>query len=349
MVAIATGEFSKEMRLFAAEMRLEVGSRGAFDRLGQPQVVSVPLSALTPGDSPRLAGPDLEHVERLAEIEDPLPPILVGRRTMRVIDGMHRLMAAALRGRQTIEVEFFDGSSAEAFLRAVEENVTHGLPLSQADRRAAVARIIELCPLMSDRAIAKSAGVGTRLVTLVRRELCTDQPRVAARIGRDGRLRPLDSAAGRLRAGAVIAEFPDASLREIARRAGVSPSTASDVRKRLARGEQPVPDRAERHTGGEPDLAAKPVVVPAAAPPDPAAILAKLLRDPSLRHNERGRRLLRVLRDNALGERDWAALKAAVPTHCSPLVFELARRNSQMWFGVAQGLGERTHLPAKHA
>ena len=43
---------------------------------------------------------------------------------MRVIDGMHRLRAAILNGRSSIEVEFFDGSDEEAFIRAVEQNVS---------------------------------------------------------------------------------------------------------------------------------------------------------------------------------------------------------------------------------
>jgi hypothetical protein len=58
---------------------------------------------------------------------------------MRVIDGLHRL-PASLKGQETISVEFFDGSPADAFLQAVKANVTHVLPLSQADRQAAVTR-----------------------------------------------------------------------------------------------------------------------------------------------------------------------------------------------------------------
>src|SRR5689334_7876324 len=89
-------------------------------------IVAVPLLSVRPGDSPRLAGEDKAHIARLAEMDEPLPPILVSRRTMRVIDGMHRLMAASMRGQQTIDVEFYDGSPRDAFLRAVEANVTHG-------------------------------------------------------------------------------------------------------------------------------------------------------------------------------------------------------------------------------
>jgi ParB-like nuclease domain len=90
------------------------------------EVVAVPVLSLRTADSPRLNGEDKAHIARLAETETALPPILVDRRTMRVIDGMHRLIAASLRGRDTIDVIFFDGSEADVFLRAVQENVTHG-------------------------------------------------------------------------------------------------------------------------------------------------------------------------------------------------------------------------------
>src|SRR6267154_2609982 len=54
----------------------------------------ISLDLLKPADSPRLDGLDSRHAQVLAEIEVRLPPILVRRSTMRVIDGMHRLDAA---------------------------------------------------------------------------------------------------------------------------------------------------------------------------------------------------------------------------------------------------------------
>ncbi len=132
------------------------------------ETVTVPILSLRPGESPRLEGEDKAHIARLAETETPLPPILVDRRSMRVIDGMHRLMAASLNGREAINIEFFDGSAADAFLRGVEANVTNGLPLSRADRRAAAARITTSHPHMSDRAIAVSAGLSAKTVASIR-------------------------------------------------------------------------------------------------------------------------------------------------------------------------------------
>jgi ParB-like chromosome segregation protein Spo0J len=312
--------------------------------------VTVQVLSLLPGESPRLEGEDKAHIARLAEAEGPLPPVLVERRSMRVIDGMHRLMAALLKGRETIDVEFFDGTAADAFLRAVEENVTHGLPLSQTDRRAAAARIIALHPHMSDRAVAESAGLAARTVAGIRRRSTDEAPQLNARVGRDGRVRPLDGAAGRRRAAQLLAEHPDASLREIARGAGVSPGTARDVRQRLERGEEPAPARPNAGRSCD-DLASpgRPAGRRARRPgrtaqPAPASVLEKLLRDPSLRHNEQGRRLLRLLQYNAAGAQEWSGVIAAVPPHCTALVVQLARQYSQMWLDFAQELDERAQV-----
>src|SRR5215469_10359581 len=110
-------------RPMLAATQVEAEANGEAPRR---EVATIRVSSVLQGDSPRLAGEDKAHIARLAEAETPLPPILVDRRTMQVIDGMHRLMAASLTGRESIEVEFFDGSAADAFLLAVQANVTHG-------------------------------------------------------------------------------------------------------------------------------------------------------------------------------------------------------------------------------
>jgi hypothetical protein len=205
---------------------------------GGGEVALVPLDLLSPGDSPRLEGHNAEHVARLAESDTPLPPILVERRRMRVIDGMHRLMAAIVSGRETIEVEFFDGSEAEAFLRGVQANISHGLPLTLPDRRAAASRIIHSHPHMSNRAIAEATGLGRTTVATLRQRIEFAGPVTDSglRLGIDGRLRPVNSAEGRYRAAQYLEENPQASLREVARNAGVALGTASDVRRRMLEG-----------------------------------------------------------------------------------------------------------------
>jgi hypothetical protein len=302
--------------------------------------VAVPVRSLLRGESPRLEGENKAHIDWLAETEAVLPPILVERHSLRVIDGMHRLTAASLKGQKMIDVEFFDGNAAEAFLRAVEANVTHGLPLSQEDRRAAAVRIVASHPHMSDRAIAESTGLAAKTVAGVRRST-GEFPQLAARVGRDGRLRPLNSVAGRQLAAELLAENPEASLREIARGAGVSPTTARDVRSRLERGEAP---SAAQNGGCDSPVSHCPAVQPVTrrtVPPSPAVVLEKLLRDPSLRHNEQGRKLLRWLQHNAIGAQERSGAIAAVPPHCSTLVAQLARHYAQMWLGLAQELDER--------
>jgi ParB-like chromosome segregation protein Spo0J len=320
--------------------------------------VAVPVLSLRPADSPRLNGEDKAHIARLAETETPLPPILVDRCTMRVIDGMHRLIAASLQGQETIDVTFFDGSEADAFLRAVQENAAHGLPLSHADRRAATERIIKSHPHMSDRAISHSVGLTAKTVAAIRKS-SKEAPRSNARVGRDGRVRPLDIAVGRRRAAKLLAQQPEASLREVARAAGISPATVLDVRKRLERGESPVPTRPVANTArndaigsgktapAEDDGAPAPAIgfsFPAAPPPNPAATLEKLLRDPSLRNNERGKGVLRLLHVNAVGARQLPDVAAAVPPHCVGIVLQLARQYAKMWEDIARELDWRARI-----
>jgi ParB-like chromosome segregation protein Spo0J len=327
-------------------------------------VEAVPVLSLRPADSPRLNGEDKAHIARLAETETPLPPILVDRRTMRVIDGMHRLMAVSLQGRETIDVRFFDGNDADVFLRAVEENVAHGLPLSQADRRTAAERIIASHPHMSDRAIAHSVGLAAKTVAGIRKGSSEETSQSNVRVGRDGRVRPMDSGAGRRRAAELLAQRPDASLRDVARAAGVSPATVLDVRQRLERGESPVPEKSaenaalknangnsalknangnstEADTDGDGSAQANRLRSREAAPPDAAAAVNKLLRDPSLR-NERGKGMLRLLHVNAVGTEQLAA--TAVPPHCLGIVEQLARQYAQMWQDFAHELDGRARI-----
>jgi ParB-like chromosome segregation protein Spo0J len=325
-------------------------------------VEAVPVLSLRPADSPRLNGEDKAHIARLVETETPLPPILVDGRSMRVIDGMHRLMAASLQGRETIDVIFFEGTESDVFLRAVQENIAHGLPLSQADRRAAAERIIASHPHMSDRAIGHSVGLAAKTVAAIRKNSSEDTPQSSARIGRDGKVRPLDSGKGRRRAAELLTQQPEASLRDVARAAGISPATVLDVRKRLERGEPPVPERPStprkspvnddvtdgnagtRPGDGDTSVSAIPLRSRALTSPDPAAAVEKLLRDPSLRGNERGKGMLRLLHVNAVGAEQLPDAAAAVPAHCVGIVVQLARQYALMWQDFARELDGRARI-----
>ncbi|GIH05669.1 hypothetical protein Rhe02_37360 [Rhizocola hellebori] len=303
------------------------------------EVQIVPISLLQPGYTPRLAGEDLVHAAALADCEADLPPILVHRPTMKVIDGMHRLRAAQLRGRTEIEVRFFRGPEEAAFVLAVQANTTHGLPLSLSDREAAAGRILRSHPHWSDRAIASATGLAARTVSAIRSRLDESVPQVTMRLGRDGRVRPLNAVEGRLRAHALIQQHPQATLREIAKASGVSLGTARDVRQRVRQGMDPLPGRHQQDQRGPAKRAA------AARPeqsPDCSAVLQNLRKDPSLRFTDSGRSLLRLLDSGVSAVRDCRDAIDAIPPHALYHIMELARGAAAEWLDLAERLHERT-------
>ncbi|NUT91325.1 MAG: ParB N-terminal domain-containing protein [Saccharothrix sp.] len=309
----------------------------------------VSVDSLKTDTSPRLHGVNEEHVSLLVEVGAVLPPILVHRQTMRVIDGVHRLRAAILRGDREIRVRFFDGDEDAAFILSVSANLAHGLPLSLADRRGAAERIIERHPAWSDRAIAKVTGLSADAVANVRRRSTVGNRQLNARVGRDGRVRPLDATAGRIRAGELFAARPEATLREVAREAGIAVGTARDVRDRVQRGVDLVSTGrrvSERHTAAKPPgdaRTARDRAAEAAAGVDGLlSILDSLKRDPSLRFTDSGRRLLRWLASHTPRHELDTGLAAAVPPHSATLVAELARRNAVIWQGFAETIEQRS-------
>jgi ParB-like nuclease domain len=301
--------------------------------------VRVAIDALVAADSPRLDGVDPAHAEALAEVDGELPPIVVHRATMRVIDGMHRLDAARIRGETMICARFFDGDEDEAFLLAVAANTKHGLPLTLTDRRAAAARIIGLRADASDRWIAEIAGLAAKTVAAVRRDARGTVPAPARRLGRDGRFRPLNIAEGRRIASEVLAANPGASLRQVARDAGISVGTARDVREKVRQGIDPVAPRqacAEtrdaagtrtRRTGSEVNF---------------DVILNRLRQDPSIRYAQAGRAFLSWLcPPRLMSNPDWEKIIDSIPPHCTFDVIRIARSCALAWTALAEELDQR--------
>jgi hypothetical protein len=304
--------------------------------------VEVPVSSLLPADSPRFGRPDPEHAMLLAEVGAALPPILVRRPTMRVIDGMHRLGAAELRGDRTIRVRFFEGSEEEAFLLAVRCNVVHGLPLKIAERRAATQRIIKSQPDMSDRSIAVITGLAPKTVAGIRQATSEEVSQPDARLGRDGRWRPLRPAEGRRVAGELFVEHPDASLRRIAREAGISVGTARDVRERVRRGDDPTAPRQRPADGpGSEPVDRRPPERQPTSPVDPDLILRTLRRDPALLYSDAGRSLLRWLGSRVVSQSDWEQILPSIPPHCAIVVARMARGSATAWGDFADALERR--------
>ncbi|MEV6923837.1 ParB/RepB/Spo0J family partition protein [Dactylosporangium sp. NPDC051485] len=304
----------------------------------------VPIDQLIDSVSPRLGGVNDEHVRGLAESAVELPPILVHRPTMRVIDGMHRLRAAALIGRREIPVRYFSGSEKDAFVLAVHANVAHGLPLSLADRTASAERIIGSHPEWSDRAVAVATGLSHQTVGHIRGRANGDSDQLHTRVGRDGRVRPLDSTNGRRIASDVLRDDPSASLRQVARIAGISPGTARDVRDRLARGEDPVPNR--QRAGGSRRAVTAEHPFDSVQSARIMSVLESLRRDPSLRLKESGRAVLRVLGAHAVIAAGPQAFIEAVPPHCAGLVADVAAGYAVAWQRVADVIRQRDKASA---
>lgn len=344
---------------------------------------TVPVATLLPANnSPRLEGENQEHARALAESDATVPPILVHRRSLRVIDGMHRLQAAILRGATEVEIVYFDGSDDDAFVAAVRANTTHGYPLSRADRRAAATRIVTSHPQWSDRAVAEATGLAARTVAGIRRST-DDIPQTHTRTGRDGRARPLDVRAARQRVSEMVREHPEASLRKIATATGVSPTTVRDVRERMRRGEDPTtrtppPDAptggataaaggvrplsgngagnggqatndngaasGNRAPNGTPLSNGNRVSPGGARPSDPASIIRRLRVDPSLRYSEAGRSLIRFFEVQLNGLAECRKSAESAPLHCRYALMEFAQAVAERWLGFAEELKKHTDV-----
>jgi ParB-like chromosome segregation protein Spo0J len=287
-------------------------------------VHTAPLDSLRIAGSPRGTGESIEHIRMLAGVSAELPPIIVHRQSRCVIDGVHRLRAAQLRGHREIQVQYFDGDDNDAFVLAVHANVAHGLPLSLADRKVAAARIVDSHPHWSDRMIATAAGLSAATVARIR--LHRAEPDPPSRIGRDGKVRPVNGPERRRLARSLLLTEPDLSLREVARRVGISPETARSVRGRLRGGE------AERR-------------IPTATEPraDLAAVVRQLRNDPALRFSVYGRKLLRLLDAHTITPEQMAAIANATPPYCRDAIARAALECARAWQTFAQQL-ERTTI-----
>lgn len=309
----------------------------SVDHLIDAEVVTIPISSLRAALTPRIQGENEEHVRLLTISAHQLPPIIVHRDTMRVIDGAHRLRVATALGATRIQARFFTGDERDAFVLAVRLNAQHGLPLSLPDRLSAAAHIMRSHPEWSDRMIATLTGLTHKTVRGIRRRSGTEVPQLSFRRGQDGRIRPISPAKGRRLAAELIVERPEASLREISREAGIAIATVRDVRRRLMSGADPVP---ERHRGDREELPAEPDrrPVPPVATIEPRIALQHLRQDPSLRFSEVGRTVLRLLEAGSVDPGQWARLVTAVPPHCADLVVEIARACAHAYLQFAQQL-----------
>lgn len=290
---------------------------------------SIALDKLRLNSSPRVRGVDIRHVHELAEVGVGLPPIIVNRETMEVIDGAHRIMAARKRGESEINVSFFFGTETDAFILAVHVNTEQGLPLSREDRLAATRRMLDIHATWSDRMIAELVGLSTKSVASLRACSTEAVPQLNKRLGRDGKMRPVDSTDARMRAAELFESNPDASLREVARAVGLSPATVKDVKNRIACVGPRVPIRQE--AGCRSGSASGAMV---------DVLLNSLRRDPSIRSTEDGRALLRLL-VGTVEYGDGRRSIQAIPAHQVSAVVQVAKECAIKWQHFATQLAMR--------
>jgi transposase-like protein len=306
----------------------------------------VRVDELVISDSPRLAGENYDHVRTLAESEAKLPPIIVHIPSMRVIDGVHRLLAARLRGYGEVDVRFFDGDDASSFVLAVHVNIAHGLPLTLADRKAAASRIISAYPQWSDRLVATVTGISAKTVAAIRDQRpSAENQHLDSRVGRDGRARPVNQTERRRLTARLLHDNPDASLREIARSVGVSPETVRQMRARLSADHsestigQPSGDtttqsaqrgRSWHDNEDETRDTANGV-----------SSFRSLQADPAFRYTDTGRSLLRFLSAYQVIQQNGAKIIDTVPAHCLANLAEVARACADSWQEFADYIDKR--------
>lgn len=306
-------------------------------------VVRVKVSQLQASWSPRRVGVDSAHVEVLAQVGADLPPILVHRTTMQVVDGMHRVAAARARGAETIEAKLVDGNVNDVFVLAVRANVAHGLALTLAERKSAALGMLASHAEWSDRLIAAATGLSNKTVGAIRRNTTEEDSQLAPRIGRDGKHRPMSNTQGRNAAAELFRRDPHATVASVAAASGLSIGTVRDVRTRVLRGEDPAPRRRERNSAAEmPRGKPAPTDRTRKSPPgdsdSPTLIFDRLRRDPTLRFSENGRGLLRALSVLMASTRECTSLVGLIPPHSVVLVAQLARQHASEWSGLADRL-----------
>lgn len=316
-------------------------------------VITVSISSLLLDESPRQGGENDEHTRMLAESGKQLPPIVVQVPSMRVIDGIHRVRAAIMRGDKTVSAKEYHGTDDDAFALAVRMNIAHGLPLTRADRTAAAARIIRSHPQWSDRMIATTVGLSARTIAKTRHRSTAESTQSTTRLGQDGRMRPIDHTAGRQRVAALLADDPTSSNRAIAGQAGVSSSTVHEVRQRLRADQHPTPDhqaptyrRQPSKTDAYPHHGTTHGQVSAGR--RGAAILADLSKDPSLQTNDTTRSLLQCLDRYRIEISSANKIVQMVPPRWASSVAQLAREYVQIWSHIAAQLEQAAAQPRIH-
>lgn len=135
---------------------------------------------------------DKEAVENYASILAKLPPVKLMRdneaQTWWVVDGAHTISAALKAGKKEVQAEWSEGSYLDAWKAAANENQSHGVRVTNKDKRRRVEVAVKH-PVMSKWAatkIAEACGVGRSLATEIKKDVTESvtSARVADTLGR---------------------------------------------------------------------------------------------------------------------------------------------------------------------
>ncbi len=207
---------------------------------------SVDLAGLNFTLSPRRQTIDPDHVRTLAGLFTHLPPIVVHAPSSAVIDGVHRVMAARVPRarhdqRRRLPGQRGRGGGPGRDLQRDARQAAHGARARGRGRGH---------PPRPPRLVGPPGGRDLRPVSQDGRHRAgrasEDLPQLRGRVGRDGRVRPVDPSAQRRRIADALAADPSASTRQIAVRTGAAQGTVRDVRTRLDDGRPVVPSAADR-------------------------------------------------------------------------------------------------------
>lgn len=279
-----------------------------------PRTDWVRIDQLHAGLSPRVRKLDDDHVKALMEVGGSLPPVLIHSPTMTIIDGIHRVEAARRSGSTCIKAVLISGDWSNAFVIAVQANVSHGKPLTLGERRSAAKTILADFADCSDRWLASICGLAPSTVTKIRAAQDQDGPPPGSRrVGSDGRRRPINPSLLRRRVAEAAEANPTASVRAIAAMVGAAPSTVSIELRRL------------RNASSEIRVAT----------PDPAVTAVPELDT-----------FVRWLGGTAVRENDWEPFVSLIPVGRLYEFADECRRRSESWSAAAKALEHRARHPS---
>ena len=137
---------------------------------------------------------DAETVERYDDAWERMPPVVVFEVDGRwlLVDGFHRHASAVRRDQRSVSAEIRAGTFTDALDYAAQANLSHGLPLTRAERRRVVETRLRIHHDWSDRRLADEMGIGRELIGRVRKQLVDagQLPVSAVRVGADGKTYP---------------------------------------------------------------------------------------------------------------------------------------------------------------